>query len=97
MKIFKGDQFSQEYNGPREANGIVKYMRAQVGPASNEIKSVEEYEKFLKRSENTLFAYLKDAESKLAKLFFKFAKDNREKYTFGHTTNAEVLERNAEE
>nr|CAG4640764.1 EOG090X0438 [Eulimnadia texana] len=29
MKIFRGGEVSSEYNGPREANGIVKYMRAQ--------------------------------------------------------------------
>ena len=32
----------QEYNGPRDADGIVEYLKKQVGPASVEIKSVED-------------------------------------------------------
>lgn len=32
----------QEYNGPREAEGIVEYLKKQVGPASAEIKSSED-------------------------------------------------------
>ncbi|XP_066375019.1 protein disulfide-isomerase-like [Miscanthus floridulus] len=32
----------QEYKGPREADGIVDYLRKQVGPASKELKSPED-------------------------------------------------------
>ena len=32
----------QEYNGPRDADGIVEYLKKQVGPASVEIKSAED-------------------------------------------------------
>ena len=32
----------QESNGPRDADGIVEYLKKQVGPASVEIKSVED-------------------------------------------------------
>ena len=32
----------QEYKGPREADGIVYYLRKQVGPASKELKSPED-------------------------------------------------------
>ena len=30
VKIFRGGEVSQDYNGPRDAAGIVKYMKAQV-------------------------------------------------------------------
>lgn len=96
LKIFKGDEVSQDYNGPREANGIAKYMRAQVGPASKEIRSVEEYEKFLQAKETSLFGYFKDIDSKLAKTFLKFADKNREKYRFGHSSDSAVLEKAGE-
>jgi protein disulfide-isomerase A1 len=39
----RGDDIDvQEYNGPRDADGIVEYLKKQVGPASVEIKSVED-------------------------------------------------------
>lgn len=96
LKIFKGDEMSQDYNGPREAAGLVKYMRSQVGPASKEIHTVEELKKFLETKETTIFGYFKDADSKLAKLFLKFADKNREKYRFGHSFAPEVLEKQTE-
>ncbi|XP_037945854.1 protein disulfide-isomerase A3-like [Teleopsis dalmanni] len=91
LKIFRGDEVSQDYNGPREANGIAKYMRAQVGPASREIKSVEDLKKFLEAKETTIFGYFEDTDSQLAKLFLKYADKNREKFRFGHSSNADVL------
>ena len=30
LKIFRGGEVSQDYNGPRDAGGIVKYMKSQV-------------------------------------------------------------------
>ena len=30
LKIFRGGELSQDYNGPRDAGGIVKYMKSQV-------------------------------------------------------------------
>ncbi|XP_013115883.1 protein disulfide-isomerase A3 [Stomoxys calcitrans] len=96
LKIFKGDEVSQDYNGPREAAGIAKFMRAQVGPASKDIGSVADFDKFLSVKETTLFGYFKDMDSKLAKTFLKFADKNREKYRFGHSSNADVLEKAGE-
>lgn len=43
IKIFRnGGKAIQEYNGPREADGIVSYLKKQSGPASFEIKSADE-------------------------------------------------------
>ena len=42
LKIFRNQGKNiQEYKGPREADGIVDYLKKQVGPASKEIKSAE--------------------------------------------------------
>ena len=37
----KGGKSIQDYNGPREAAGIVTYVKKQSGPASAEIKSAD--------------------------------------------------------
>ena len=43
IKILRnGGKQAQEYKGPREADGIVDYLKKQSGPASAEIKSVED-------------------------------------------------------
>ncbi|XP_067631255.1 protein disulfide-isomerase A3 [Eurosta solidaginis] len=91
LKIFRRDSVSQDYSGPREANGIVKYMRAQVGPASRSIKSVDEFNQFLDTKDTTVFGFFEDPDVALAKLFLKFADKNREKYRFGHSSDADVL------
>lgn len=43
LKIFKnGGEVVQDYKGPREADGIVEFLKKQVGPASFEIKTPED-------------------------------------------------------
>lgn len=43
IKIFRnGGKYIQEYRGPRESDGIVAYLEKQVGPASDEIKYMED-------------------------------------------------------
>lgn len=43
LKILRnGGKSVQEYKGPREADGIIEYLKKQSGPASVEIKSAEE-------------------------------------------------------
>lgn len=43
LKILRnGGKTIQEYKGPRDADGIVEYLKTQAGPASHEIKSLED-------------------------------------------------------
>lgn len=43
LKIIRnGGTIVQDYKGPREADGIVTYLKKQSGPASTEIKSIED-------------------------------------------------------
>lgn len=48
LKIFRnGGKHIQEYKGPREAEGIVEYLKKQSGPASVEIKSADDATTFV--------------------------------------------------
>lgn len=54
LKIFRNGLEAQSYEGPRDADGIVKYMRGQAGPSAKELKSVEEFKKFVSGDENAV-------------------------------------------
>lgn len=93
LKIFKGGEVASDYNGPREAAGIVKFMRSQVGPASKELKSVSDFEAFVAKDDVAIIAFLAEKDSKLEKTFQKVADKLREKSRFGLTSNADVLKK----
>ncbi|CAL8121908.1 unnamed protein product [Orchesella dallaii] len=93
LKIFKGGEMTSDYNGPREAAGIVKYMRSQVGPASKELKTPEDLETFLGKDDVGVIAFLASEDSKLEKTFSKVSDKLREKVRFGNTNNAAVLKK----
>merc|ERR1712198_36819 len=91
LKIFKGGELSSDYNGPRDASGIVKFMRSQVGPSSKELTSAEAVEAFLGASEVGVVYF--GGDSKLKDAFLKAADKLRESVRFGHSLNAEVNEK----
>ncbi|XP_068230096.1 protein disulfide-isomerase A3 [Palaemon carinicauda] len=90
LKIFKGGDLSSDYNGPRDASGIVKFMRSQVGPASKELTSVETAEAFLSSPEVGVVYF--GGESKLKDAFMKTADKLRESVRFAHSLTAAVNE-----
>jgi protein disulfide isomerase family A protein 3 len=85
LKIFKGGEFAQEYSGPRDADGIVKYMRAQVGPASRLLATVGALNDKLKAAKEVFVVGLFNDESdSLVKTFTKTADKLRESVNFAH-------------
>jgi len=93
LKIFKGGSLSDDYNGPREADGIVKYMRSKAGPASKDLKSLEDAEKFIGGDEHVVVGFFSSEGSDLQKQFQKVADSLSEDFKFGHSTNSEVLDK----
>ncbi len=89
LKLFKNG-VSSEYNGPREADGIVKYMKSRAGPVSKELNTVEDVEKFLNNNDHSIVGFF-SSENKLATEFKGAASALSEKYRFAHSTNADVL------
>ena len=89
LKLFKNGVAS-EYNGPREADGIVKYMKSRAGPVSKELNSVADVEKFLNNNEHSIIGFFA-SEGKLSSEFKGAASALSERYRFAHSTNADVL------
>ena len=75
-------EVSQDYSGPRELNGIVKYMKAQVGPSSKECSSDADVDKLRQKDEVVVVGYYGDEEE--MKEFKKAADAMRETVAFGH-------------
>lgn len=73
--------------------GIVKYMKAQVGPSSKELKTTECLEKFLAAEKDTTVVGFFEKESDLKAAFLKLADKLREKVRFAHTTFMELLDK----
>lgn len=85
LKIFKSGEFAQEYQGPREADGIAKYMRSQVGPASKEFSNFNDISKKIKESkEVVILGVFKSSSDDLYKTFQKTADKLRESVNFVH-------------
>ncbi|XP_055836801.1 protein disulfide-isomerase A3 [Episyrphus balteatus] len=90
LKIFKNGEVSQDYNGPREAAGIAKYMRAQVGPAAKYFHKPEEIDAFLSVKEPCIIGYFENDDD-MYKMYLKFTEKYREKYRFGHSSSLPVM------
>lgn len=68
-------------------------MKAQVGPSSKELTSIEQLEKFLKAENDVAVVGFFEKESDLKAAFLKLADKLREKVRFGHSTYKDVLEK----
>lgn len=92
LKIFRNGEFSKEYDGPREADGIVKYMKSQAGPSSKTLTSVADAEKFLGNMDHSIIGFF-SAENELSKVFQKVADTLSAEFRFAHTFETPVLEK----
>ncbi|CAH8357220.1 unnamed protein product [Eruca vesicaria subsp. sativa] len=92
LKIFRnGGKAVQDYNGPREADGIVTYLKKQSGPASFEIKSAEDASEVDKKVIVVgVFPKLSGSEFES---FLATAEKLRSDYDFAHTSDAKLLPR----
>ncbi|KYN06137.1 PREDICTED: protein disulfide-isomerase A3 [Cyphomyrmex costatus] len=93
LKIFERNELRSDYNGPREAVGIVKHMKSQVGPASQELTSEKAHKTFLENDEVVLIGYFEKDDSPLSAAYHTVSKKLREKVKFAHTSASEVLDK----
>lgn len=94
IKIFKnGGEIVQDYKGPREADGIVEFLKKQVGPASFEIKTPEDAGSLIDDKKVFVVGIFPQLSGEEFENFTALADKLRSDYDFGHTTNAELLPR----
>ncbi|KAJ3700335.1 hypothetical protein LUZ61_004040 [Rhynchospora tenuis] len=92
IKIIKSKgEVEQEYKGPRQSDGIVKYLKTQAGPASIEIKSEEDAKSLVDDKSITIVGVFPEFSGSEFDNFVALAEKLRSEYTFGHTKDAKIL------
>ncbi|KAK9835347.1 hypothetical protein WJX81_004050 [Elliptochloris bilobata] len=91
LKIFRNGKVDapSDYNGPREAAGIVSYLEKVSGPASAELKTAKEVAAFRKKDLALLGAFAADSPELAA--FLAAAEAMREDFDCAHVLDASLL------
>lgn len=96
VKLFNHNQFVKEYDGPRQADGIVNNLKSQLGPASKHITTLDERDAFLSKDGLSVIAYI--ATNDLLKTTFdKVADKLREKIHFAHVTDPSLTDESSKD
>ncbi|XP_061341914.1 protein disulfide-isomerase-like [Gastrolobium bilobum] len=94
IKILRnGGKVIQDYKGPREADGIVDYLKKQSGPASIEIKSADDASAFVGKNKVAIVGVFPKFSGEEFENFNALAEKLRSEYDFGHTLDAKHLPR----
>ncbi|KAI7756934.1 hypothetical protein M8C21_014385 [Ambrosia artemisiifolia] len=94
LKIIKdGGKTIQDYKGPRDAQGIVAYLKKQVGPASTEIKSTEDASDLINGDKIVIVGIFPEFCGDKFNTFLALAEKLRSDYDFAHTLDAKLLPR----
>lgn len=94
LKILRnGGKSIEEYKGPREADGIVEYLKKQSGPASAEIKSAEDASSLIVDNKIVIVGVFPKFSGEEFENFTAVAEKFRSDYDFVHTSDAKFLPR----
>ncbi|CAL0305504.1 unnamed protein product [Lupinus luteus] len=94
IKILRnGGKDAQVYKGPREADGIVDYLKRQSGPASAEIKSADDAAAFVGEDKVSIVGIFPKFSGEEFENFIATANKLRAEYDFAHTLDAKLLPR----
>ncbi|KAK4481304.1 hypothetical protein RD792_012189 [Penstemon davidsonii] len=94
LKILRyGGSVVQEFKGPRDADGIVSYLKKQSGPASFEIKSAEDASSVVDEEKILVVGVFPEFSGEKFDNFTTLAERLRADYEFGHTLDAKLLPR----
>uniref|UniRef100_A0A8C4DKN3 Protein disulfide-isomerase n=1 Tax=Dicentrarchus labrax TaxID=13489 RepID=A0A8C4DKN3_DICLA len=95
LKIFRDGEETGPYDGPRTADGIVSFLKKQAGPASVELKTDADFQKYITDQDASVVGELLfDFQSlpSLATEFLKAASALRDNYRFAHTNSEALLQ-----
>jgi protein disulfide-isomerase A1 len=92
LKIFrKGSKEPADYQGPREADGIVNYVNKASGPPSVLISTAEEAKMAVDKADVVVVGVVDAIDSAFHTTFNKVASALVEEFNFHHTTDGSIL------
>jgi len=89
IKFFR-DGHASEYQGPREAAGIVNWLKKKTGPAAKSLDSVADAKAFVEKDDVAIVGFFKDQESEAAKDFLSVALETDD-LAFAITSQSDVF------
>lgn len=92
LKVFKRGEKAFDYEGPRQADGIVKHMKSKAGPSSKHLLSSADAKKFLANPEHSIIGFFSDEQSNENDRFQQVASALSDDFRFAHTFSAELAE-----
>ncbi|RCN48696.1 protein disulfide-isomerase domain protein [Ancylostoma caninum] len=93
LKIMRnGRRF--EYNGPRDAHGIVRYMNEQASPAAKKLANVAEVERFMEKEDVTIIGFFPTESSTAFEAYSDAAEMLREEFkSMGHVSDPKTFKK----
>ena len=86
VRLFKNGDASKEFNGGRQADDFVNWLKVQSKPASQSVDDPKVFSDIVETStENSIFGFFDDEKSEGYKVFDKVADELRENYKFFHS------------
>lgn len=89
LKIFRKGKDSA-YNGPRDHDGIVKYMKKQAGPSAKPLSTKGEVEQFIDDPDVSIVGFFSNTEERMAREFVETANSLREQFRFAIVADKSV-------
>uniref|UniRef100_A0AAR2M4R0 protein disulfide-isomerase n=1 Tax=Pygocentrus nattereri TaxID=42514 RepID=A0AAR2M4R0_PYGNA len=90
LKIFRNGEEASSYEGPRTADGIVSYMKKQVGPSSVPLRSEADLNSFINTFDASVVGFFSGTESPQLAEFLKASSALRDSYRFAHSTDLRI-------
>ncbi|XP_078539409.1 protein disulfide-isomerase A3 [Lissotriton helveticus] len=93
LKMFRDGEESGAYDGPRTADGIVSTLKKLAGPASVDLRSVEEFEKFVGDKDASVIGFFRELYGSDHSEYLKAANTLRDNYRFAHTDEDDLVKK----
>jgi len=90
LKIFRNGEMASDYDGPRDAPGIINYMKKNAGPSSITLKDAAHLNKKLASAEDIVIVGFFSEENDMYKEFMKAADQKRSDFAFSHSVDADI-------
>lgn len=91
LKVFSDGELLYTYDGPRDADGIVGYMKVKLSSGSQELKTLEQFDSCLEDIDNVVIGFFENQESEISKTFRRLADMQKQHYRFAYTYSNRLM------